>query len=172
MTPRGWGSASGVECPLWKSSSTLRGSEPVSRTILGTINVDVYSRLSFCTYTSCISSHRCHISHYQSSKHWRVCPYSSIYLTNAYSILKNSNLFHITESSSAFNKVTVALMCTFNWKRITLVHILIQNSTSWALQICWFRTQGFIQTRIWVSGTHTYCRKFTNIYYGEILWYF
>ena len=36
--------------------------------------------------------------------------------------LKNSNLFHIIESSSAFNEAMLALMRTFNWKRITSVH--------------------------------------------------
>ena len=37
--------------------------------------------------------------------------------------LKNSKyLFHIIESSSVFNEATLALMHTFNWKRITSVH--------------------------------------------------
>ena len=35
---------------------------------------------------------------------------------------KNPSLFHIIESSSAFNEATLALMRTYNWQRITSVH--------------------------------------------------
>ena len=35
---------------------------------------------------------------------------------------KNPSLFHIIESSSAFNKATLALMRTYNWQRITSFH--------------------------------------------------
>ena len=35
---------------------------------------------------------------------------------------KNSNLFHIIGSSSVFNEAMLALMRTYNWKRITSIH--------------------------------------------------
>ena len=35
---------------------------------------------------------------------------------------EDSGLFHIIESSSVFNEATLALMRTYNWKRITSVH--------------------------------------------------
>ena len=48
---------------------------------------------------------------------------SPVYRYHGNNSQNNSKLFHIIESSSVFNEATLALMRTYNWQRITSIHI-------------------------------------------------